>query len=58
MPEYIYHCQNCGEITVKHKIGKNIEKCPQCGRKGIKRVFTPPMIRFVGDGFYVNDKKK
>jgi len=59
MPTYIYRCSHC-----KHEFEKvqkftdaPIDRCPNCRRKGVRKVLTPPPIQFKGSGWYVTDSK-
>ena len=61
MPRYDYKCPNieCG-ITFerKHEI-KDADKKDVCVCGTMAdRVFFPPEIRYVGNGFYTTDKNK
>lgn len=57
MAIYVYKCDFCGEqyeekqsMTDKPKV-----KCKFCGKRKLKRVLSPFMMLFNGDGFHVND---
>jgi len=41
MAQYLYQCEQCGEITLDLKLGTNkeIEICPKCGKE-IKRTYS------------------
>lgn len=58
MAVYVYRCKQCGTvIEVERPISEYNSaspKCDSCGSETV-RVFTPPVIRFVGPGFHVND---
>lgn len=59
MAIYEYKCKKCEKILEKEfKLGKAPKKirCSICNTQ-CNRVFSPPMIQFVGSGFYVNDSK-
>jgi len=59
MAIYEYKCKKCDKIFEKnYNLGKapKIDNCPICGKK-CNRFFSPPMIQFIGSGFYVNDSK-
>jgi putative FmdB family regulatory protein len=59
MPTYIYRCSHC-----KHQFEKvqkfsdpPIERCPNCRRKGVRKVLVPPSVQFKGSGWYITDSK-
>ncbi len=59
MSIYEYKCNKCNIIFEKnYTLGKAPKKnsCPIC-KKQCDRFFSPPMIQFIGPGFYVNDSK-
>ena len=60
MPIYVLRCTRCGEEQ-EVLVDTFIEcpsRCAQCNGV-LKRVWDgPPMLRFKGDGFYVNDYGK
>lgn len=59
MAVYEYKCKKCNILFEEnYDLGKAPQntKCPNCKTKCI-RFFSPPMIQFIGSGFYVNDKK-
>jgi len=37
---YDYDCPNCGKIEVAHGMKEKLERCPHCGSKNIKRIFS------------------
>lgn len=60
MAIYEYKCKKCDTVFEKDfNLGKATQKavCPFCGNKNCNRFFSPPMIQFIGSGFYVNDSK-
>jgi putative FmdB family regulatory protein len=61
MPTYDYKCTLCGHILeeLQTMSAAPLVKCPQCGKDGLKRVFSvgAGMI-FKGQGFYLTDYKK
>jgi len=61
MVRYPFRCEDCqiDKDLEFHVIQRKLDPphCPNCG-KPMKRVFTPPAIRFVGSGFHVNDYPK
>lgn len=59
MAIYEYKCKKCEETFEKtYSLGQASKKaiCPKCKKK-CERIFSPPMIQFVGSGFYTNDSK-
>ena len=61
MAIYEYKCKKCEKIFEKEfslgKAPKQIECiCDGCTSK-CNRIFSLPMIKFIGSGFYVNDSK-
>ena len=59
MPTYTYECQLCDKtFEVVHSMKtKPKRKCPECGHHTLELVITPPAIKFIGSGFFVNDYK-
>lgn len=61
MPTYDYKCTLCGHILEDFQpmSAAPLVKCPQCGKDGLKRVFsTGAGMIFKGQGFYLTDYKK
>jgi putative FmdB family regulatory protein len=59
MPVYTYHCDNCGiqfDATQKFT-DSHLTVCPECGKKTLRKVFTPVGIVFKGSGFYATDHR-
>lgn len=59
MPVYTYRCENCGiqfDQTQKFT-DPPLTKCPECGKKSLKKVYTPVGIVFKGSGFYATDHR-
>lgn len=60
MPRYDYKCPDCGNVFEQQhsiKFEGDIE-CPKCGYgKCEKQISKGVGVRFIGDGFYVNDYK-
>mgnify|MGYP001224293145 CR=1 FL=1 len=59
MPVYTYRCDNCGvqfEQTQKFSDAP-LTRCPECGKKTLKKVYTPVGIVFKGSGFYATDHR-
>ncbi len=57
MPIYIYHCDNCGVQFEKQQSFSDhpLLRCPECGKKSLKKVYQPVGIVFKGSGFYATD---
>jgi len=60
MPTYVYRCSHC-----KHQFEKRqrfsdppIERCPNCRRKGVRKILQPAPIQFKGSGWYITDSKQ
>ena len=59
MPVYTYRCENCGvrfDHTAKFS-DPPLNRCPECGKKALKKVYLPVGIVFKGSGFYATDHK-
>lgn len=59
MPIYTYRCEHCGiqfDKTQKFSDAM-LTKCPECGKKSLKKVYTPVGIVFKGSGFYATDHR-
>lgn len=59
MPVYTYRCDNCGvqfERTQKFS-EPSLAWCPECGKKELRKVYTPVGIVFKGSGFYATDHR-
>jgi putative FmdB family regulatory protein len=59
MPVYTYHCDNCGvQFDATQKFTDNpLVQCPECGKKALRKVYTPVGIVFKGSGFYATDHR-
>jgi putative FmdB family regulatory protein len=57
MPVYIYHCDNCGVQFEKQQSFSDhtLTRCPECGKKTLRKIFQPVGIVFKGSGFYATD---
>jgi len=57
MPIYTYQCDNCGVQFEKQQKFDDLplNRCPECGKKTLKKVFQPVGIVFKGSGFYATD---
>jgi putative FmdB family regulatory protein len=59
MPVYTYRCESCGvqfEKTQKFS-DSALTRCPECGKKELRKVYTPVGIVFKGSGFYSTDNR-
>jgi putative FmdB family regulatory protein len=59
MPVYTYRCESCGvqfEKTQKFS-DPQLTRCPECGKKELRKVYTPVGIVFKGSGFYATDNR-
>jgi putative FmdB family regulatory protein len=59
MPTYEYRCNNCGEhLEVVQSFSDDpLTECPNCGKKALRKVFSPVGIVFKGSGFYKTDNR-
>jgi putative FmdB family regulatory protein len=57
MPVYLYQCGNCGfKFEQQQKFeDQPLTRCPECGKKALKKVYQPVGIVFKGSGFYATD---
>jgi len=57
MPVYLYQCGNCGIQFEKQQKFEDqpLTRCPECGKKALKKVYQPVGIVFKGSGFYATD---
>jgi putative FmdB family regulatory protein len=57
MPVYIYRCENCGVQFDKQQSFSEqpLTRCPECGKKTLRKVYQPVGIVFKGSGFYATD---
>jgi putative FmdB family regulatory protein len=57
MPVYTYQCANCGVQFDQHQSFSDqpLTRCPECGKKALKKVYQPVGIVFKGSGFYATD---
>jgi putative FmdB family regulatory protein len=59
MPIYIYRCANC-DYEFEHNqrfSDPHLQKCPQCGKLTLNKVFTPATVIYKGSGFYSTDHR-
>ena len=59
MPTYEYRCTNCDEHleVVQSFSDEPLTKCPHCGKKALRKVFSPVGIILKGSGFYKTDSR-
>ena len=59
MPTYEYRCNSCDEHleVVQSFKDEPLTKCPNCGKKSLRKVFSPVGIVFKGSGFYKTDSR-
>jgi putative FmdB family regulatory protein len=57
MPVYAYRCSNCGVEFEKQQSfsDQSLLRCPECGKRALKKVYQPVGIVFKGSGFYATD---
>ena len=57
MPVYTYRCSNCGVQFEKQQsfIDQSLIRCPECGKRALKKIYLPVGIVFKGSGFYATD---
>ena len=59
MPVYTYRCEACGvqfDRTQKFSDAP-LTRCPECGKKTLRKVYSPVGIVFKGSGFYATDHR-
>ncbi len=59
MPIYTYRCENCGVQFERNQKFSDapLTRCPECGKKSLRKVYTPVGIVFKGSGFYATDHR-
>ncbi len=59
MPVYTYRCESCGVRFERNQKFSDapLAWCPECGKKALKKVYTPVGIVFKGSGFYATDHR-
>jgi putative FmdB family regulatory protein len=59
MPIYTYQCDGCGVRFDRYQkfTEQTLTRCPECGKKTLRKVFQPVGIVFKGSGFYSTDNK-
>ena len=57
MPYYDYKCTQEHKFIEQRSMDETKPAiCPTCKGEGT-RLFSPPLVKFKGDGFYSNDKQ-
>ena len=59
MPVYTYQCESCGVRFDRYQkfTDQALTWCPECGKKALRKVYSPVGIVFKGSGFYSTDNK-
>lgn len=59
MPIYTYRCENCGVQFERNQKFSDapLTRCPECGKKSLRKVYLPVGIVFKGSGFYSTDHR-
>jgi putative FmdB family regulatory protein len=59
MPIYTYRCENCGVRFDRQQSFSDqpLTRCPECGKKTLRKVYLPVGIVFKGSGFYATDHR-
>jgi len=59
MPTYEYKCKDCGhQFDIVQSFSDDaLTKCPDCKKKALRKVFSPPGVSFKGSGFYKTDSR-
>ena len=59
MPLYTYRCDSCGVQFDRrqHFSDKPLTRCPECGKKALRKLYQPVGIVFKGSGFYTTDHR-
>ncbi len=59
MPIYTYRCESCGVQFEKNQKFSDapLTRCPECGKKSLRKVYQPVGIVFKGSGFYATDHR-
>ncbi|HXH28132.1 MAG TPA: zinc ribbon domain-containing protein [Candidatus Polarisedimenticolia bacterium] len=57
MPLYEYECRACGHRfeRIQKFSDPILRKCPRCKKVKLKKLLSPPAVRFKGTGWYVTD---
>ena len=59
MPIYTYRCESCGVQFERNQKFSDapLTRCPECGKKSLRKVYMPVGIVFKGSGFYSTDHR-
>jgi putative FmdB family regulatory protein len=59
MPLYTYRCESCGvQFDRKQQFSdKPLTRCPECGKRKLRKLYQPVGIVFKGSGFYSTDHR-
>jgi putative FmdB family regulatory protein len=59
MPVYVYHCDECDfQFEQQQKFtDKPLKRCPECGKDGLHKVYSPVGVIYKGSGFYSTDNR-
>ncbi len=59
MPIYEYQCQKCDHQfeTIQKVADAPLEKCPECGKRALKKLVSRAAFRLKGGGWYETDFK-
>jgi len=59
MPVYTYHCEECRhEFDVQQGFSEDpLNRCPNCSKISLRKVYKPARVVFKGSGFYVTDHR-
>src|SRR5689334_3031354 len=59
MPFYEYECPHCGyqDEVLQNISDKPLTLCPNCGKKGLRKLISAPVFRLKGSGWYETDFK-
>src|SRR5512134_2790887 len=59
MPIYTYRCESCGVQFERNQKFSDapLTRCPECGKKSLRKVYMPVGIVFKGSGFYATDHR-
>ncbi|MBO9369174.1 MAG: zinc ribbon domain-containing protein [Chloroflexi bacterium] len=59
MPVYTYRCESCGVQFERQQSFQDspLTRCPECGKKSLRKVIGPVGIVFKGSGFYATDHR-
>jgi putative FmdB family regulatory protein len=59
MPVYSYRCEECGFQFDRYQkfTDQSLNRCPECGKRSLRKVYSPVGIVFKGSGFYSTDHR-